>query len=157
MGRRIFSREFKLDAVKLVRERGVSVVQASRDLDVAESALRRWIRDASADPQRAFPGHGQMTPEQQEIKRLRKKVAKLKAERDILKKATANHDGAACRSTRASGLRPRCQKTSSTASSRHRGRTKSGLPTLPISGRPRAGCTSPSSSIYSPAVSLAGR
>lgn len=89
MKRRIFSREFKLEAVRLVQERGVSVVQASRDLDLAESVLRRWIRDASADPQQAFPGHGQMKPEQQEIDRLRKEVAKLKAERDILKKAAA--------------------------------------------------------------------
>ena len=89
MKRRIFSREFKLEAVRLVQERRVSVVQASRDLDLAESVLRRWIRDASADPQQAFPGHGQMKPEQQEIDRLRKEVAKLKAERDILKKAAA--------------------------------------------------------------------
>ena len=89
MKRRAFSRAFKLEAVKLVQERGVSVVQAARDLDVAESVLRRWIRDASADPRQAFPGHGQMRPEQQEIDRLRREVAKLKAERDILKKATA--------------------------------------------------------------------
>lgn len=89
MGRRIFGREFKLEAVKLVRERGVSVAQACRDLDLAESALRRWLRETQADPQQAFPGHGQMKPEQQEIERLRREVAKLKAERDILKKATA--------------------------------------------------------------------
>ena len=89
MNRRLFSREFKLEAVRLVQERGVSVVQASRDLDVVESVLRRWIRDAAVDPQQAFPGHGHMRPEQQEIDRLRKEVAKLKAERDILKKAAA--------------------------------------------------------------------
>ena len=89
MGRRIFSREFKLEAVKLVRDRGVSVVQACRDLDVAESVLRRWMREMQADPQQAFPGHGQTKPEQQEIDRLRREVAKLKAERDILKKAAA--------------------------------------------------------------------
>jgi transposase len=89
MKRRAFSRAFKLEAVKLVQERGVSVVQASRDLDITESVLRRWIRDATADPRQAFPGHGQMRPEQQEIDRLRREVAKLKAERDILKKAAA--------------------------------------------------------------------
>ncbi len=44
MGRRQFSREFKLEAVRLVKERGVSVVQASRDLDVGENILRRWIK-----------------------------------------------------------------------------------------------------------------
>jgi transposase len=89
MGRRIFSREFKLEAVKLVRERGVSVAQACRDLDLTESVLRRWLREILAEPQQAFPGHGQMKPERQEIERLRREVAKLKAERDILKKAAA--------------------------------------------------------------------
>lgn len=89
MGRRTFSREFKLEAVRLVRDRGVAVVQACRDLDIAESVLRRWIRESEADPRHAFPGQGQMRPEQQEIDRLRREVAKLKAERDILKKAAA--------------------------------------------------------------------
>ena len=89
MQRRVFSREFKVEAVKLVRDRGVAVAQASRDLDVAESVLRRWMRDLAADPGQAFPGHGHVKPEQQEIDRLRREVAKLKAERDILKKAAA--------------------------------------------------------------------
>ena len=51
--------------------------------------LRNWVREVASDPQHAFPGHGQMKPEQLEIDRLRKEVAKLKAERDILKKAAA--------------------------------------------------------------------
>jgi transposase len=89
MVRRQFSREFKLEAVRLVKERGVSVVQASRDLDVGENVLRRWIKELTLDPGQAFPGQGQVKPEQQEIDRLRREVAKLKAERDILKKAAA--------------------------------------------------------------------
>jgi transposase len=89
MQRRKFSREYKLEAVKLVRERGVGVAQAARDLDVHENVLRKWIKEFGADPAQAFPGHGQMKPEQLEIDRLRKEVAKLKAERDILKKAAA--------------------------------------------------------------------
>jgi transposase len=87
MERRKFSREFKLEAVKLIRERGVSVAQAARDLGVHENVLRKWVRGLEADPQQAFPGHGQMKPEQLEIDRLRKEVANLKAERDILKEA----------------------------------------------------------------------
>jgi transposase len=47
------------------------------------------VRDWEADPKDAFPGQGQMKPEQQEIERLRREVIKLKAERDILKKAAA--------------------------------------------------------------------
>ena len=89
MGRRTFSREFKLEAIKLVRERGVSVAQAARDLDVHENALRKWVRDYEADPQQAFPGQGKMKPEQLELERLRREVRRLKAERDILKKAAA--------------------------------------------------------------------
>lgn len=89
MGRRSFSREFKLEAVRLVRERGVSVAQAARDLDLHQNMLRNWVRDFASDPAHAFPGQGQMKPEQAEIERLRREVQKLKAERDILKKAAA--------------------------------------------------------------------
>ena len=89
MQRRKFSREFKVEAVRLVRERGVSVAQAGRDLDVHENVLRKWVKEISSDPEQAFPGHGKLKPEQVEIDRLRREVTKLKAERDILKKAAA--------------------------------------------------------------------
>jgi transposase len=94
MQRRRFSREFKVEAVKLVRERGVSAAQAARDLAVHENVLRKWVKEFGSDPVQAFPGQafpgqGQMKPEQLEIERLRREVNKLKAERDILKKAAA--------------------------------------------------------------------
>ena len=89
MAKRIFSREFKLEAVRLVTERGVSIAQASRDLGLHANVLRKWVRDVEADPVQAFPGHGQMKADQAEIARLKKEVAKLKMERDILKKAAA--------------------------------------------------------------------
>lgn len=89
MDRRKFTREFKVEAVKLVKERGVSLARASQDLGVHGNMLRKWIRDFESDPQQAFPGNGQMKPEQLEIERLRREVAKLKAERDLLKKAAA--------------------------------------------------------------------
>ena len=89
MEKRKYSREFKLEAVNLVRERGVSVTQAARDLAINHNMLRRWLKELGADPKHAFPGLGQMKPEQLEIDRLRKEVAGLKAERDILKKAAA--------------------------------------------------------------------
>ncbi len=60
--RRTFSREFRLEAAKLVKDRGVSVAQVSRDLDVHENVLRKWVRQQAADPQHSFPGHGQMSP-----------------------------------------------------------------------------------------------
>jgi transposase len=75
--------------VKLVTERGVAYVQVSRDLGVHQTVLRNWVKAFAEDPAQAFPGHGQMKPEQAEIARLRREVTKLKAERDILKKAAA--------------------------------------------------------------------
>lgn len=87
--RRQFSREFKLEAVRLVRQRGVSVAQAARDLDVHENVLRKWLREQASDPQQAFPGKGVMKPEAAEIERLKRENAKLRMERDILKKAAA--------------------------------------------------------------------
>src|SRR3979490_3322309 len=89
MERRKFTREFKLEAVRLIKDRGVSYVQASQDLGVHTSQLRDWVKKLAHDPQHPFPGHGKMKPEQLEIARLKREIPKLKAERDILKKAAA--------------------------------------------------------------------
>ena len=89
MERRKFTREFKIEAVKLIQERGVTVAQAARDWGVHGTVLRRWVQESAADAAQAFPGLGQMKPEQGELARLRREVIKLKAERDILKKAAA--------------------------------------------------------------------
>ena len=87
------SLEFKLEAVRLVKERGVAVSQASQDLGVHQTQLRQWVKDFAGDPQHSFPGHGQMKPEQAEIAQLKREVTKLKAERDILKKAAMDSIG----------------------------------------------------------------
>ena len=89
MERRQYTREFKLEAVRLIKQRGVSYAQASKDLGVHPTQLRNWVKQLADDPQHAFPGHGQMKPEQLEIAQLKREVARLKAERDILKKAAA--------------------------------------------------------------------
>jgi transposase len=87
------AKEYKLEAVKLIKDRGVSYAQAAEDLGVHPTQLREWVKKLADDPQHAFPGQGQMKPEQQEITRLRREVAKLKAERDILKKAAVDSTG----------------------------------------------------------------
>ena len=84
-----FTAEHGDKRLAMMDDRGVSYVQASQDLNVHPSQLRDWVKKLSEDPQHAFPGHGQMKPEQLEIVRLKREVAKLKAERDILKKAAA--------------------------------------------------------------------
>jgi transposase len=89
MERRKFTREFKLEAVRLIKQRGVSFAQASQDLSVHVSQLRSWVKAFADDPTQAFPGQGLQKPEQAEITRLKREVIKLKAERDILKKAAA--------------------------------------------------------------------
>ena len=89
MTRRKFSREFKIEAVKLVTDRGVAVAQSARDLDVAASVLRRLMRKLTATPATAFPGNRQMRADLAEIATLKKELARPRAERDILKKAAA--------------------------------------------------------------------
>jgi transposase len=65
------------------------MAQAARDLDVHVNVLRSWVREHRSDPAEAFPGHGHQAPEKAEITQLRREVARLKMERDILKKAAA--------------------------------------------------------------------
>jgi transposase len=63
------------------RKRGSGVSGHRRRRDV----VRKWVKEFGTDPKQAFPGRGQLKPEQLEIDRLRREVAKLRAERDILK------------------------------------------------------------------------
>jgi transposase len=89
MGRRTFSAEFKREAVKLVRERGVTINQAAQDLGLHHNVLRRWVADHAEHGEKAFPGRGKQRPDDAEVARLRRELAKTRAERDILKKAIA--------------------------------------------------------------------
>ena len=89
MGRRKFTPEFKLEAVKLVRERGMTAAQAAKDLGLHVNVLRKWVKDAKEHGAQAFPGQGRMRPDDAEVARLKRELAKTKAERDILKKAIA--------------------------------------------------------------------
>jgi len=89
MARRKFTPEFKLEAVKLVRERGMTATQAARDLGLHENVLCKWVKDAKAHGTQAFPGQGRMRPDDAEVARLKRELAKVRTERDILKKAIA--------------------------------------------------------------------
>ena len=86
MARKFFNKEFKLEAVKLVTDRGMSRAQAARDLGIGQNVVGRWVREAKADKEQAFPGRGQLKPDDAEIARLRRELARTKAERDVLKK-----------------------------------------------------------------------
>ena len=84
--RRSFSREFKVEAVRLVTEGGLSLSQAARDLGVVESVLGRWKKQLDEDPVEAFPGQGHLKSQDEELRRLRRENEILRQERDILKK-----------------------------------------------------------------------
>ncbi len=84
-GRKLYAREFKIEAVKLVKERGLSRKQVAHDLGLDLTTLQRWIKECAADGEGAFPGHGH--PRDEELARLRRENEVLRQERDILKKA----------------------------------------------------------------------
>ncbi len=88
-GRREFTREFKVAAVKLVTEQGYSVAEAARKLGVRENLLRRWKAQLATQGAKAFSGHGVPVVLDDELARLRAENKRLTMERDILKKATA--------------------------------------------------------------------
>ena len=87
--RRVHPPECKAEAVKLVSEKGYSVAEAARSLGIGETRLRSWKQALEAQGDQAFPGHGKLPPFEEEIRRLRAENQRLRAERDILKKATA--------------------------------------------------------------------
>jgi len=84
--RRQFSKQFKAETVALIRSSGRSVPQVCRDLDLAESGVRRWLAQAEIEEGRR---EGLTTAEREELTKLRKEVRVLREERDILKKAAA--------------------------------------------------------------------
>jgi transposase len=87
--RRTFTREFKLEAVKLVTEQNYSFAEAARSLGITDALLRKWHLTVTAEAEQAFPGHGNRTPFEDENRRLRAENQRLQMERDILKKAAA--------------------------------------------------------------------
>ena len=86
--RRKFSAEFKVEAVRLVRDSGRPVRVIARELDLTETALRRWVHQAEVDAGRGAPG-ALTTSEREELVQLRRETKRLRMERDLLKKATA--------------------------------------------------------------------
>jgi len=84
--RTVFPKEFKLEAVRLVLEKGMSAAQVARDLGISPEYIYRWKREFQNDPAFAFPGHGKMAGDAAELKRLQKRIKELEEERDILKK-----------------------------------------------------------------------
>lgn len=87
--RKKYSKEFKLDAISLVLDQGYAIAEAARSLEIRANMLGRWIKEHEADDNgQSFRGNGKLTPEQEEIRRLKSEIKQLKLERQILKEAT---------------------------------------------------------------------
>lgn len=87
--RRRYDSQFKLDAVRLIRESDRAISDIARDLGVRRELLYKWKRELEADPTNAFPGKGKLKPEQEQLRQLQQELKRVTEERDILKKALA--------------------------------------------------------------------
>ena len=87
--RKVYTPEFKLQAVQMIAEQKLSVAEVARRLGVTENRLHDWKRTVLQKGVDAFPGSGHLTPVEEELRRLRAEVKRLTMERDILKQATA--------------------------------------------------------------------
>lgn len=86
--KRRYSKEFKLDAISLVREQGYTRVEAAKSLGIDRQLISRWLKEEEESGEESFRGQGKLSPEQLEIRRLKEEVRRLKMEKEILKKAT---------------------------------------------------------------------
>ena len=85
--RRRFSRDFKLDAIRLVKEGGMKANEVNKHLGLNQYMVERWINEHDSDPRESFPGVGQPKESEKELYELKRKLKETEEERDILKKA----------------------------------------------------------------------
>jgi transposase len=84
---RTFTKEFKLEAVRLAQASEKSQSQIARDLGIADSTLHHWRKQFAQQGEQAFPGSGHQLPQEEELRQLKRENELLRQERDILKKA----------------------------------------------------------------------
>ena len=90
MGRnRKYDRDFKIEAVRLATEGNRKITEVARNLGIHSNLIYNWKKQLADDPQQSFPGHGKLKPDDEELRRLKRELADVKEERDILKKAMA--------------------------------------------------------------------
>jgi transposase len=83
-----YTKEFKVEAVRLLESSQKSQAQIARELGVADSTLSQWRRDLTEHGNDAFPGSGHQTPLEEENRQLKREVERLRQEREIVKKAS---------------------------------------------------------------------
>lgn len=89
MSRIKYTKEFKIEAVRLSEESDVSVYDIARELGVHPNTLYKWRHQYLVDGEEAFPGHGNLKAGDDEVRQLRRELARVREEREILKKALA--------------------------------------------------------------------
>ena len=83
MEKRQYTKEFKLGAVKLVVDRGMSPSEAAKDLGVSYYTLKNWVNAFKKNKENSFPGKGNLLPDDQRIRELEKKLKRAEMERDL--------------------------------------------------------------------------
>ena len=86
---RTYTKEFKLEAARLVETSGKSMTQVARDLGIADSTLYHWCQQLAGQGDQAFPGSGHQTGQEEELRRLKRELEIVRQERDILKKVVS--------------------------------------------------------------------
>ena len=84
-----YTKEFKLEAVRLVKSSGKPMSQIARDLGISDSALYHWSKQLAEQGEQAFPGSGHQTAQEEELRRLKRELEITRQERDILKKVVS--------------------------------------------------------------------
>lgn len=87
--RREFTREFKIETVRLSYQTNKTLDEFADDMGISRSSLSRWRSEFRNDPQQAFPGKGHPKERDAEITKLKKQLRQAEMERDVLKKALA--------------------------------------------------------------------
>lgn len=85
--RKVYTAEFKREAVSLITNHGYGISEAAENLGIHANMLRKWKRKMETQGEQAFPGNGRLSPDQEELQRLRQENKRLRMEREILKKA----------------------------------------------------------------------
>lgn len=84
-----YDKEYKIEAIRQIKELGRSAPELARELGIHVNTLYKWLKDFDYAGSHAFPGSGHLKPEDEELRRLKKEIADLKEENQILKKAAA--------------------------------------------------------------------
>ena len=87
--RKQYTKEYKVEAVRLIVEEGRSLSEVARELGTAQSLLHRWKKKSEEGKIDPFPGKGRLSPEDEELRQLRRENKRLRMEHEILKKAVA--------------------------------------------------------------------